>query len=85
MSYTKAFKGNQIAMPQPLTDDAVVYADGTPATLDQESEDIAVFLTWAAETQLEARHATGIKTLIFLVALTLFAYAAKRRLWAKVH
>lgn len=85
MTYNKAFKGNQIAMPQPLTDDAIVYADGTPATLDQLSKDVAVFLTWASETELEARHRTGIKTLIFLVAFTLFAYAAKRRLWAKVH
>ena len=85
MNYNKAFKGNEIAMPQPLTDDAVVYADGTPATLDQESRDVAVFLTWAAETKLEARHSAGIRTLIFLVALTLLAYAAKRRLWAKVH
>jgi hypothetical protein len=56
MTYNKTFKGNQIAMPQPLTDDAIVYADGTPATLDQLSKDTAVFLTWAAETELEARH-----------------------------
>jgi ubiquinol-cytochrome c reductase cytochrome c1 subunit len=85
MNYNRAFKGNQIAMPQPLADGAVIYADGTEATLDQEAKDVAVFLTWASETELEARHRTGIKTFIFLVVLTLFAYAAKRRVWAKIH
>ncbi len=85
MTYNKAFKGNQIAMPPPLLEGSVTYADGTEASLDQEAKDIAVFLTWASETQLEARHRTGIKTLIFLVVLTLFAYATKRRVWAKIH
>jgi len=85
MNYNKAFKGNQIAMPQPLSDGSVPYTDGTEATLDQEARDVAVFLTWASETQLEARHRIGIKTVIFLIALTLFAYAAKRRIWAKIH
>ncbi len=85
MNYNKAFKGNQIAMPQPLTDGAVSYSDGTQATLDQEAKDIATFLTFASETELEARHRTGIKAVLFLVAFTLIAYAAKRRVWAKVH
>lgn len=85
MHYNKAFKGHQIAMPPPLSDGAVTYADGTNATLDQEAKDIAVFLTWAAEGNLEERHRTGIKAVLFLVIFTLLAYATKRRVWASVH
>jgi ubiquinol-cytochrome c reductase cytochrome c1 subunit len=85
MHYNVAFKGHQIAMPPPLSDGAVTYADGTQATLDQEAKDIASFLTWASETNLEERHRTGIKAILFLVIFTLLAYATKRRVWADVH
>lgn len=85
MHYNEAFKGHQIAMPPPLSDGAVTYSDGTEATLDQEAQDIAAFLTWAAEGNLEARHRTGIKAILFLVIFTLLAYATKRRVWAHVH
>ncbi|HSE74995.1 MAG TPA: cytochrome c1 [Dongiaceae bacterium] len=85
MHYNEAFKGHQIAMPPPLSDGAVTYADGTEATLDQEAKDIATFLTWASETNLETRHRTGIKAILFLVIFTLLAYATKRRVWAGVH
>ena len=85
MHYNVAFKGHQIAMPPPLSDGAVTYADGTEATLDQEAKDVAAFLTWAAEGNLEARHKTGIKAILFLVIFTLLAYATKRRVWAGVH
>jgi ubiquinol-cytochrome c reductase cytochrome c1 subunit len=85
MHYNEAFKGHQIAMPPPLSDGAVTYADGTEATLDQEAKDIATFLTWAAEGNLEERHRTGIKAILFLVIFTLLAYATKRRVWADVH
>jgi ubiquinol-cytochrome c reductase cytochrome c1 subunit len=72
-------------MPPPLSDGAVSYADGTEATLDQEAKDIATFLTWAAEGNLEERHRTGIKAILFLVIFTLLVYATKRRVWADVH
>ncbi|HEY3145801.1 MAG TPA: cytochrome c1 [Dongiaceae bacterium] len=85
MHYNEAFKGHQIAMPPPLSDDAVSYADGTKASLDQEAKDVANFLTWASETDLEERHRTGIKAILFLVIFTLLAYATKRRVWADVH
>ncbi len=32
MNYNKYFHGHQIAMPQPLTDGAVTFADGAPNT-----------------------------------------------------
>jgi len=84
-NYNEYFPGHQIAMPPPLTADRVTYADGTQATLDQESYDIVNFLAWAAEPNLEARHRTGVAVILFLLALVGVLYAAKRRIWAKVH
>lgn len=85
MHYNHAFKGHQIAMPPPLSDGSVTYADGTEATLDQQARDIATFMTWTAEGNLEQRHRTGIKAILFLVIFTLLVYATKRRIWASVH
>lgn len=74
-----------IAMPKPLNEGQVEFADGTKATEDQMSRDVATFLAWAAEPNLETRRAMGIKILIFLVVLAGLAYAVKRRVWADLH
>lgn len=84
-NYNAYFPGHQIAMPQPLFDDSVAYADGTPATIDQMAADVTHFLMWAAEPKLEARKHTGLKVLIFLVIFTGVLYAAKRKVWRDVH
>jgi ubiquinol-cytochrome c reductase cytochrome c1 subunit len=85
MQYNKYFPGHQIAMPPPLTEGAVTYADGTPATVPQMAHDVAAFLHWAAEPNLEERHQIGLKVMLFLLAATVIFYAAKRRIWADVH
>ena len=85
MNYNEVFPGHQIAMPPPLNDNGVTYADGTPATVAQETYDVTNFLAWAAEPTLEERHRTGIKTILFLLVLTGILYAGKRRIWAAVH
>jgi ubiquinol-cytochrome c reductase cytochrome c1 subunit len=85
MNYNKYFPGHQIAMPPPLSDGAVTYADGTKATVDQEAYDVANFLAWAAEPKLEERHLIGVKTVLFLIVLTALLYGVKRKIWAAVH
>jgi ubiquinol-cytochrome c reductase cytochrome c1 subunit len=85
MNYNEYFRGHQIAMPQPLTDGAVTFADGAPNTLEDESRDVAAFLTWAGEPNLESRHLTGLKAVLFLVVFTLLFYAAKRKIWSRIH
>jgi len=85
MNYNAYFRGHQIAMPQPLTDGAVTFTDGAPNDLEHESQDVAAFLTWMGEPNLEARHRTGLKAVLFLVAFTLLFYAVKRKVWAKIH
>lgn len=84
MNYNEYFPGHQIAMPQPLFEDAVEYADGTPATVEQMAEDVADFLMWTAEPKLEARKSMGIKVLIFLGIFTAMLYAVKRQVWKNV-
>ena len=82
--YNPYFAGEQIAMAPPLLADLVEYADGTPASVEQMSRDVTHFLVWAAEPELEARKATGLKTIIFLAAMALVLWAATRRVWARV-
>jgi ubiquinol-cytochrome c reductase cytochrome c1 subunit len=85
MNYNEYFPGHQIAMPPPLNDGAVTFADGTSATVPQMSHDVVTFLTWAAEPNLEPRHRIGLKVLLFLIIAVGIFYAAKRKIWATVH
>lgn len=85
MHYNTAFAGHQIAMPPPLSEGAVEYADGTKATVDQMAKDVTTFLAWAAEPELEERKRMGIKVILFLLVLTGLLYAYKRKVWADVH
>jgi len=82
--YNTAYPGEQIAMPPPLKDDAVSYADGTKATVAQEASDVAAFLTWSADPNLDARHAIGLRAVLFLIFLTILAIATKRKIWRGV-
>lgn len=84
MHYNKYFPGHMIAMPPPLTDDAVQYEDGTKATVAQEASDVTQFLMWLAEPKLEQRKETGVKALLFLIILAGVLYAYKRKVWADV-
>jgi ubiquinol-cytochrome c reductase cytochrome c1 subunit len=85
MNYNKYFPGHQIAMPPPLQPNQVTFDDGTPASLPQEAHDIATFLTWTAEPELEARKRIGLEAILFLIVLTAMLYAVKRKVWATVH
>ena len=63
----------------------VTYSDGTEATVEQQARDVVTFMAWAAEPNMEARKETGIKVLLFLIVLTAFLYALKRKIWSDVH
>jgi ubiquinol-cytochrome c reductase cytochrome c1 subunit len=85
MNYNEYFPGHQIAMPPPLSDNAVTFADGTSATVPQMAHDVVTFLAWAAEPNLEPQHRTGFKVMLFLIIMAGIFYAAKRKIWATVH
>ena len=40
---------------------------------------------WAAEPNLEQRHRTGFKVILFLLVTTGVFYAAKRKIWSRIH
>jgi cytochrome c1 len=84
-NYNLYFPGHRIAMPPPLSDGKVTYVDGTKATLEQMSTDVVEFLAWASEPHLEARNRTGIRVVLFLIALAGLMYAVKRQVWADKH
>lgn len=85
LNYNPYFSGGQIAMAQPLYEDSVSYADGTPATVEQMSKDVTAFLHWAAEPKLEARKQTGFLVMTFLVVLAGLLYFTQRKIWADQH
>src|SRR5690606_31091060 len=84
MYFNPYFPGMQIAMPPPLSEGLVSYADGTDATVDQMARDVTIFLQWAAEPEMETRKSLGLKVLIFTVVMTGLFIAAKRRIWSRI-
>jgi ubiquinol-cytochrome c reductase cytochrome c1 subunit len=83
--YNKYFPGHNIHMPPPLSDGSVTYADGTKATIDQEAHDVATFLTFASNPEMDQRKHLGIRIVGFVFALGCVTYGAKRKLWKDVH
>jgi len=52
------------------------------ATKAQMATDVAAFLTWTAEPKLEARHAGGVASVVFLLILSILAYMSYQSIWA---
>jgi ubiquinol-cytochrome c reductase cytochrome c1 subunit len=77
LHYNPYYANLNIAMPPPLTSNGQVsYEDGTPATVDQMAKDVAAFLVWTAQPELERRHAAGLAISIFLLLATILARLA---------
>jgi ubiquinol-cytochrome c reductase cytochrome c1 subunit len=85
LHFNPYFANLNIAMPPPLTSDGqVTYADGTKATKDQMARDVAAFLTWTAEPNLEARHAAGLAAVLFLAIFIYLTWGAYQNVWRNV-
>ena len=83
--YNKYMAGHVIAMAAPLSDGMIAYEDETPETVEQYSKDVAHFLAWAAEPEMEERKRLGIQVLIFLSVFAFIMYGIKKKIWADVH
>lgn len=84
MQYNMYFPGHGIAMSAPISDGQVTFDDGSPATLDQYSRDIAAFLMWTAEPHLEDRKRIGFQVMVYLLLLAGLLYFTKKKVWAEV-
>ena len=82
--YNKYMNGNKIKMSAPLSEDTVEYSDGTNATVDQMAKDVTTFLSWTAEPELEERHKTGVKVIIYLILLTILVYLSMKKIWSRI-
>ncbi|MFU7527260.1 cytochrome c1 [Qipengyuania sp. ASV99] len=80
--FNEHFGSINIAMPPQLLPDIVTYSDGTEATTEQMSADIAAFLTWTAEPSLIQRKQTGWFVIAFLIFATGLAYLSYKQVWA---
>ena len=83
LHYNPYFANLNLAMPAPLSADQVTYADGTEASVEQMSKDVAAFLVWTAEPTLEKRRQTGWAFIGFLLFATVLAYLSYRNIWAE--
>ena len=84
MNYNEWFPGHQIAMPQPLHDGQVEFADA-PNKTTEEAYDVVNFLAWAANPEMVQRKQMGVRVVLFLALMTGLTYAVKRKVWADVH
>ncbi|WBH17177.1 cytochrome c1 [Sphingomonas radiodurans] len=83
--YNPYFANLNIAMPPPLASDGqVAYEDGTKSTQQQMARDVAAFLTWTAEPNLETRHGTGLAAVIFLVIFCFLTWGAYQNVWRNI-
>ncbi len=83
--YNPYFEGRQISMMPPLDDDELVeYQDGTYATKEQMTIDVVNFLQFAAEGETEKRKKMGVRSMLFLIIMTILFMVAKRRIWSKL-
>jgi ubiquinol-cytochrome c reductase cytochrome c1 subunit len=83
--------GPTIAMPPPLADGLITYAQNAdetavndvPETIDQYAKDVSAFLMWAAEPHLVERKSLGLTVMSYLIILAGLVYYTKKRVWAE--
>lgn len=76
--------GHRTAMPPPLHKDAVVNADGTPATIEQEAKDVTTFLAWVSAPHADSKRRLGVGVMLYLCFLAILLVILKRRIWSHV-
>jgi ubiquinol-cytochrome c reductase cytochrome c1 subunit len=85
LHFNPYFANLNIAMPPPLRSEGQVqYSDGTKPSVDNMARDVAAFLVWTADPNLETRHQYGFMAVIFLLFSSLLAFGAYRNIWRDV-
>ncbi len=76
--------GSWMGMPQPLSEEGIDYADGSPNDIHGQAVDVAAFLMWTAEPKMMDRKQAALVWVGFLILLTILLYLTNKRIWAKV-
>ena len=76
--------GHRTAMPPPLRDNAVAYADGTQPTAQQEARDVTTFLAWISSPHADDKRRLGVGVVLYLCFLACLLVILKRRIWSHV-
>jgi len=76
--------GGFLAMSPQLMEGRVEYMDGTPATVQQMSYDVAQFLAWAAEPKQTNRKSLGLAVMIYLTIFAVLLWFSYKRIWRNV-
>ncbi|GBR27089.1 ubiquinol-cytochrome c reductase cytochrome c1 [Acetobacter orleanensis NRIC 0473] len=76
--------GHITAMPPPLRDNAVPYADGTQPTAQQEARDVTTFLAWVSIPHADDKRRLGVGVGLYLCFLACLLVILKRRIWSHV-
>lgn len=76
--------GHRTAMPPPLRENAVVYADGTRPTAQQEARDVTTFLAWISSPHADDKRRLGVGVVLYLCFLACLLVILKRRIWSHV-
>jgi ubiquinol-cytochrome c reductase cytochrome c1 subunit len=71
-------------MARVLYNDLVEYEDGTPASASQMAKDVAEFLNWSAEPEMDQRKKMGLKVLVLSTALFALSVWVKRYKWSPI-
>ena len=79
-----AFPSGWIAMPPPLDDGLVEYADGHDNDAHHLAMDVSAFLMWTAEPKMMARKQAGFAGVVFLGLLAVLLYLTNKRIWAPI-
>lgn len=82
--YENKAYGGYFGMAQPIYEEDVEYADGTPETLEQYANDLSAFLMWAAEPKMVERKQAGVWSISFLILFATLVWFTNRKVWAKV-
>ncbi|HEX5959417.1 MAG TPA: cytochrome c1, partial [Hyphomicrobiaceae bacterium] len=88
MNFNTAFPAPHFTgMPDPFAggDGFIKYDDGTPETVDNYARDVASFLAWSANPELNQRKRLGVLVMLYLLITTILLYFAKKRIWSKMH
>lgn len=78
------FPGGKIAMGPPLFGEDVDFADGSSNDAQNEAEDVAAFLMWAAEPKMSTRKYVGFMGVFFLTLLSVLMYLTNKRIWKPI-